>query len=338
MSSVCHLSIFMTKKYTPCTRSRLSLLFLAAARLRAVVLVTAAYHSEPQTRHPAAALRPAVSGVRHSSSSSGNGGWTPYNIAGRQPFCSACPVRSSCVQVELQQVATAQACRQACRARCTIMQHACLANCSKCEANATCEMPGQIQALVVLSSAVVNSVWMLVQLMFLLDAWLPYHTISPQATARHFEGLRERYGSPCVALNLLKGRERRARETLLRREMAVAIHTLNRRVRDVMAFCNSVCCFQWASAEDGNGGGHASQAGSLGDISHAQSLSDALPRLSGHVHLLLNHCIACVVQSGQSGGAPPIVHIPWDFQKYARQAGAGTGADATSPNLKSRML
>ncbi len=53
---------------------------------------------------------------------------------------------------------------------------------------------------------------------------------SRQATALHFDDLRMRYGSPIVCLNLLKSSERRPRETLLRREMGIAIAMLNRRV------------------------------------------------------------------------------------------------------------
>ncbi|GFH19715.1 SAC domain-containing protein, partial [Haematococcus lacustris] len=48
-----------------------------------------------------------------------------------------------------------------------------------------------------------------------------------QATALHFADLRRRYGDPLVVLNLLKSRERRPREVLLRRELAAAISLLN---------------------------------------------------------------------------------------------------------------
>lgn len=51
-----------------------------------------------------------------------------------------------------------------------------------------------------------------------------------QATQAHFDDLRERYGDTVVVLNLLKGRERRPRETLLRREFAAAVTALNRKV------------------------------------------------------------------------------------------------------------
>jgi hypothetical protein len=48
-----------------------------------------------------------------------------------------------------------------------------------------------------------------------------------QATAAHYADLRARYGSPVVTLNLLRAREQRPRETLLRRELAIALSTIN---------------------------------------------------------------------------------------------------------------
>lgn len=53
----------------------------------------------------------------------------------------------------------------------------------------------------------------------------------PQATALHFADLRSRYGDPLVVLNLLKSHERRPREMLLRRELALAVHMLNSQVQ-----------------------------------------------------------------------------------------------------------
>ncbi|KAG2485099.1 hypothetical protein HYH03_016195 [Edaphochlamys debaryana] len=48
-----------------------------------------------------------------------------------------------------------------------------------------------------------------------------------EVTQAHFEDLEARYGAPVVTLNLLKSKERRPRETLLRRELAAAIAQLN---------------------------------------------------------------------------------------------------------------
>eukprot|EP00887_Chlorella_sp_A99_P005395 scaffold1.g5395.t1 len=48
------------------------------------------------------------------------------------------------------------------------------------------------------------------------------------ATRAHFEGLRARYGSPLVALNLVKQEERRPRESLLGQEYAAAVAHINR--------------------------------------------------------------------------------------------------------------
>eukprot|EP00878_Enallax_costatus_P035675 GHUV01039868.1.p1 GENE.GHUV01039868.1~~GHUV01039868.1.p1 ORF type:complete len:122 (+),score=17.00 GHUV01039868.1:793-1158(+) len=48
-----------------------------------------------------------------------------------------------------------------------------------------------------------------------------------QKTASHFADLKRRYGNPIIALNLLKSKERRLREVLLRREYAAAVALLN---------------------------------------------------------------------------------------------------------------
>ncbi len=48
-----------------------------------------------------------------------------------------------------------------------------------------------------------------------------------QVTEAHFDDLESRYGAPVVVLNLLKSKERRPREVLLRRELAAAIAQLN---------------------------------------------------------------------------------------------------------------
>ncbi len=46
-------------------------------------------------------------------------------------------------------------------------------------------------------------------------------------THAHFLDLESRYGAPAVVLNLLKSKERRPRELLLRRELAAAVGQLN---------------------------------------------------------------------------------------------------------------
>eukprot|EP00878_Enallax_costatus_P019817 GHUV01020920.1.p1 GENE.GHUV01020920.1~~GHUV01020920.1.p1 ORF type:complete len:519 (+),score=162.58 GHUV01020920.1:114-1559(+) len=48
-----------------------------------------------------------------------------------------------------------------------------------------------------------------------------------EKTASHFADLKRRYGNPIIALNLLKSKERRLREVLLRREYAAAVALLN---------------------------------------------------------------------------------------------------------------
>lgn len=48
-----------------------------------------------------------------------------------------------------------------------------------------------------------------------------------QVTALHFADLRTRYGDPLVVLNLLKSKERKPRELLLRRELATAVASIN---------------------------------------------------------------------------------------------------------------
>uniref|UniRef100_A0A0D9WMW1 SAC domain-containing protein n=1 Tax=Leersia perrieri TaxID=77586 RepID=A0A0D9WMW1_9ORYZ len=48
-----------------------------------------------------------------------------------------------------------------------------------------------------------------------------------EATRLHFENLRRRYGNPIIILNLIKKRERRPRESILRREFDKAIKIIN---------------------------------------------------------------------------------------------------------------
>ncbi|CAN8259399.1 unnamed protein product [Cochlearia groenlandica] len=49
-----------------------------------------------------------------------------------------------------------------------------------------------------------------------------------EATKLHFENLAKRYGNPIIILNLIKTRERRPRETILRAEFANAIRFINK--------------------------------------------------------------------------------------------------------------
>ncbi|KAI4331329.1 hypothetical protein MLD38_029522 [Melastoma candidum] len=51
-----------------------------------------------------------------------------------------------------------------------------------------------------------------------------------EATRLHFENLVKRYGNPIIVLNLIKTREKKPRETILRAEFANAIRFINRRL------------------------------------------------------------------------------------------------------------
>ncbi|MEW5317863.1 MAG: hypothetical protein WDW38_009127 [Sanguina aurantia] len=51
-----------------------------------------------------------------------------------------------------------------------------------------------------------------------------------EVTGAHFDDLRQRYGHPLVVLNLLKSREKRGREVVLRRELGTAVSLLNAQV------------------------------------------------------------------------------------------------------------
>jgi len=53
-----------------------------------------------------------------------------------------------------------------------------------------------------------------------------------KATRLHFENLVLRYGNPIVILNLIKTREKKPRESLLRAEFAKAIHYINKGLPD----------------------------------------------------------------------------------------------------------
>jgi hypothetical protein len=55
------------------------------------------------------------------------------------------------------------------------------------------------------------------------------------STCLHFEELAERYGGPIVVLNLVKSSEKIARESILRRELALAIKYCNKKVNN--PFC-----------------------------------------------------------------------------------------------------
>jgi hypothetical protein len=58
-------------------------------------------------------------------------------------------------------------------------------------------------------------------------------------TAAHLADLRQRYGDPIVVLNLLKSREKRAREGVLRKALAEAITLINGAVG---GGCSSASC------------------------------------------------------------------------------------------------
>ncbi|CAN8270169.1 unnamed protein product [Cochlearia groenlandica] len=51
-----------------------------------------------------------------------------------------------------------------------------------------------------------------------------------EATRLHFENLTKRYGNPIIILNLIKTREKRPRETILRAEFANAIRVINKEI------------------------------------------------------------------------------------------------------------
>ncbi|XP_027335029.1 phosphoinositide phosphatase SAC2-like isoform X2 [Abrus precatorius] len=52
-----------------------------------------------------------------------------------------------------------------------------------------------------------------------------------EATRLHFENLVKRYGNPIIILNLIKTREKRPRETILRAEFANAVRSINKNIR-----------------------------------------------------------------------------------------------------------
>ena len=54
-----------------------------------------------------------------------------------------------------------------------------------------------------------------------------YPILPLQVTKLHFDDLKQRYGPSIVVLNLVKSKERRPRETILRRELSVAIAMIN---------------------------------------------------------------------------------------------------------------
>lgn len=51
-----------------------------------------------------------------------------------------------------------------------------------------------------------------------------------QVTKIHFDDLKRRYGPSVVVLNLVKAREKRPRETILRKELAIALNIINAQV------------------------------------------------------------------------------------------------------------
>ena len=52
-----------------------------------------------------------------------------------------------------------------------------------------------------------------------------------EATRLHFENLVKRYGNPIIILNLIKTREKKPRETILRAEFANAVRSLNKNLK-----------------------------------------------------------------------------------------------------------
>jgi hypothetical protein len=62
------------------------------------------------------------------------------------------------------------------------------------------------------------------------SAFLDASPLPLQVTSLHFDDLKRRYGPSVVVLNLVKSREKRPRETVLRRELSVAINMMNAQV------------------------------------------------------------------------------------------------------------
>ncbi|XP_058108735.1 phosphoinositide phosphatase SAC3-like isoform X2 [Magnolia sinica] len=60
------------------------------------------------------------------------------------------------------------------------------------------------------------------------DIILHKKDVNYEATRLHFENLAKRYGSPIIILNLIKTREKKPRESILRSEFASAIDTINK--------------------------------------------------------------------------------------------------------------
>ncbi|XP_012574110.1 phosphoinositide phosphatase SAC2-like isoform X2 [Cicer arietinum] len=52
-----------------------------------------------------------------------------------------------------------------------------------------------------------------------------------EATRLHFENLTKRYGNPIIILNLIKTREKKPRETILRKGFSVAVRSINQNLR-----------------------------------------------------------------------------------------------------------
>ncbi|XP_010531881.1 PREDICTED: phosphoinositide phosphatase SAC5 [Tarenaya hassleriana] len=63
------------------------------------------------------------------------------------------------------------------------------------------------------------------------DIQLYKNEMNYEATKRHFENLKQRYGDPIIILNLIKASEKKHRETILRPEFAKAILFINRSLK-----------------------------------------------------------------------------------------------------------
>ncbi|KIZ00821.1 hypothetical protein MNEG_7144 [Monoraphidium neglectum] len=94
------------------------------------------------------------------------------------------------------------------------------------------------------------------------------------ATARHFADLGARYGHPCVVLNLLRAKERRPRETLLRREYGAALQLIN----DALPHGSKIGYVSWDFAR------HAKQPGSNILVELSPLVATALDMTGVYVH------------------------------------------------------
>ncbi|GIL71181.1 hypothetical protein Vretifemale_1790 [Volvox reticuliferus] len=143
-----------------------------------------------------------------------------------------------------------------------------------------------------------------------------------EVTEAHFSDLEARYGSPVVVLNLLKSKERRPREVLLRRELAAAIAQLNAqrgRSRPHIVY------IPWDFSK------HAKQSG-------ANLLSEiaAITRLALDMTGLFVHNPNAPVPAPaarSSGGAPLVAGLGFASPR-ASNRGSGGGAPSGRPGVR----